>query len=73
MLPFHTPTVVKVFSIVGLSIFPLMCLQKNAKSLTPLLRWDAKFGRDTDRCSEKESQFHTPAIVPRNNKIIYQQ
>ena len=24
-LPFHTPTVVKVFRIVGLSLFPLLC------------------------------------------------
>ena len=28
MLPFHTPTVVKVLGIVGLSIFQLLCLQK---------------------------------------------
>ena len=28
MLPFHTPTVVKVLRIVGLSLFPLMCLQQ---------------------------------------------
>ena len=26
MLPFHTPTVVKVIRIVGLSLFPPMCL-----------------------------------------------
>ena len=28
MLPFHTSTVVKVLRIVGLFVFPLLCLQK---------------------------------------------
>ena len=34
---FHTPTIVKVLRMVGLSLLPLIFLQKNAKSLTPLL------------------------------------
>ena len=37
MLLFHTPTIVKVLSMIALSLIPLMFLQKNAKSLTPSL------------------------------------
>ena len=46
MLLFHTPTVVKVVTIVGLSLITLMCLYTiNAKLLTPF--WGV--GKGTDK------------------------
>ena len=54
MLPFHTPTVVKVLRIVGLSLFPLLCLQQMRNRSHPYLGGTAKFGRDWDRFSEME-------------------
>ena len=54
MILFHTPTVVKVLRIVGLSLFPFLCLQQMQNSRHPYLGGTAKFGRDRNMCSEIE-------------------
>ena len=54
MLPFHTPTVVKVLRIVVLYLYFTLVPTTNAKSLTPLhLGVTATFGRDRDVCSAR--------------------
>ena len=58
MLPFYTPTIVKLLGIVGLSVFfSLLCLQ-------------ARFGRDRDKCCKIEDvtiPFNHSIIVPTKN------
>ena len=50
MLPFHTPTLVEVLRIVGLSFIPLLCLQKMRNRWHLYSGGTAKFGRDRNRC-----------------------
>ena len=51
MLLFHTPTIVKVLRIVGLSLITLMCLQEMQNCWHP--QWNLVENRDRNRCSEK--------------------
>ena len=64
MLPFHTPTIVKVLKVVGLSFFPTLVPTTNVKSLTPLYRGErilGKIGIGAER--EQMLPFHTPTVV----------
>ena len=49
MLLFHATTAVKVLRIVGLSVHPLVCLQKNAKLLAPLVEEGGGMGKGSER------------------------
>ena len=59
MVPFHTPTVAKVLTIVGLSLFLLMHLEKMKNHWHTHVREDTKFVQDRDRCSEIEDGIIT--------------